>query len=181
MKPWIKTSFVVAALSASTVFSGMAMAAHGYGEHDGKWGEQGWHATSLEQIKDRFTRQTELRLAKLELALALTAEQKPAWADFKQAITAGTETMLKEVESRRKAEPPNTALDHLDRAEAALKVRASLLTDARKAVGTLYARLSDAQKTVFDAEAGKLVHIGHSGYGGHAGKGGEDGHRPHGK
>ncbi|GHT87979.1 hypothetical protein AGMMS49960_15970 [Betaproteobacteria bacterium] len=174
MKPWIKTSLVVAALSASTVFGGVAMAAHGHGEHDGKWGGQGWHATSPEQVKERLTRQTELRLAKLELALALTAEQKPAWADFKTAITAGAETVLKEVESRQKADAPRTVLERLDRAEAALKVRANLLADARKAVGAFYPKLSEAQKTVFDAEAGKFLHAGHPGSpDGHAGKGGE--------
>jgi hypothetical protein len=166
MKPWIKTSFIITALSASAVFSGIAMAGHG--DHDGA---QGWHSASPEQIKERFTRQTELRLAKLELALALAPEQGPAWADFKKTVTASTETVLQEI-SKHKAEPPKTALERLDRADAALQLRANLLADARKAVGALYVKLSEPQKTVFDAEAGQLLHFGaaHAGQAGHGGK-----------
>jgi hypothetical protein len=182
MKPWIKTA-LVAALSTSVVFGGVAMA------HEGEeWCDHGkdkaGHAVNLEQVKSRVSSQVELRLAKLELALALKPEQKQAWADFKQSITTGSETALKEIESSHLVEPPKTAAERLEREVAASKLRINLLADAQAAIGAIYGKLNDTQKTVFDAEAVKLLHLAHvaptyAGHGGqprHAGKGARHGH-----
>ena len=155
MKTWIKTS-LVAALAATTLLSGAAMArcggwgGHGYGHH-------GWRNATPEQVKERMNQRVEERLARLELALALTPEQKPAWADFKKATEARAETMLKEMENRRNAEAPKTALERLARAEEFSKKRASMLADMRKPVEAFYSKLSAPQKTVFDAEAVNFV------------------------
>jgi len=154
MKTWIKTS-LVAALAATTLLSGAAMAhcdgwgGHGYGH--------GWRNATPEQVKERMNQRLEERLARLELALALTPEQKPAWADFRKAAEARAETMLKEMESRRNAEVPKTAIEQLARAEEFSKKRASMLAEMRKPVEVFYSRLSAPQKTVFDAEAANFI------------------------
>ena len=154
MKTWIKTS-LVAALAATTLLSGAAMARCG-GGGGGGYGH-GWRNATPEQIKERMNQRVEERLARLELALALTTEQKPAWADFRKATEARAEVMLKEMESRRNAEAPKTAIERLARAEEFSKKRAGMLAEMRKSTETFYGKLSAPQKTVFDAEAGKFV------------------------
>jgi len=159
MKHLVKTT-LIAALAATTLFSGAAMAqcgGHGWG-HGGGHGWGGWRNANSEQVKERIGKRVELHLARLELALALTPEQKPAWADFKKAAEARADLMLKEKENRRSAGVPKTALEHLDRMEDAAKKRASMLADMRKPVETFYGKLSTAQKTVFDAEFAGFMH-----------------------
>jgi len=153
MKRLVKTS-LIAALAATTLLSGAAMAqcdGHGWG------GGHGWHNATPEQVKERMDKRVELHLARLELALALTPEQKPAWADFKKATEARTEAMLKEMGNRRSAEAPKTALERLDRMEESNKKRASLLADMRKPIEAFYGKLSAPQKTVFDAEMASFM------------------------
>ncbi|MCL2645065.1 MAG: Spy/CpxP family protein refolding chaperone [Betaproteobacteria bacterium] len=148
MKRLVKTS-LIAALAATTLLSGAAMAycgGHGWG------GGQGWRKATPEQVKERMTQKREVHLARLELALALTPDQKSAWADFKKAAEARTDAMLKEMENKRNAKEPKTALERIDRAEEYTKKRATMLADMRKPVETFYGKLSAAQKTVFDAE-----------------------------
>ncbi|MDR2260170.1 MAG: Spy/CpxP family protein refolding chaperone [Azoarcus sp.] len=156
MKPWIKAS-LVAALAASTLLGGLAAASHGERGHGWDDGGHAWRGAPPEQFKEQLSRWTELQLARLELALSLTPEQKPAWSNFKKAIAARGEAVWKEAEARQKAERPRTVLENLQRAEEVNKQHARLLADTRKDVEALYAKLSDAQKTVFDAEAGKFL------------------------
>ena len=171
MKTWIKTS-LVATLAASTLLAGAAVAGHGHGGGPG-WGG---HGATPEQVRAHFTRHAEQRLARLELALALTPEQKPAWANFKKAVASRAETALKEMEGRWKAGQPGTALEKLQRAEEASKQRARFLADTRKDVEAFYGKLSDAQKTVFDAEADRLLSPrGHASHRRDDGKGGRRG------
>jgi hypothetical protein len=172
MKLWIKTA-LVAALSASVVFGGVVMAHEGEEWCDHGKGKVG-RTVNIEQVKSRVSRQVEVQLAKLELALVLKPEQKQAWADFKQSITTGTETALKAIESNHLAEAPKTALERLDHEVAASKLRISLLADAQAAIGAIYGKLNDAQKTVFDAEAVRLLHFAH--FGAHGGQAGHPGH-----
>jgi hypothetical protein len=162
MKTWIKTS-LAAALTVSALFAGTAAAGWGHGGPgvcpDGVYG-------APEHMKERFTQYAEQQLARLELALALTPEQKPAWANFKKAVMARAETALKEMEALHKAGRPKTALEKLQRTEDASKQHARLLAETRKDVEAFYGKLSDAQKTVFDAEADKFLSPRHSGHGG---------------
>ena len=168
MKTWIKTS-LVATLAASTLLAGTAMAGRDRGGCPG-WGAYG---ATPEQIGEHFARHAEQRLARLELALALTPAQKPAWANFKKAAASRAEAVQKEVEARHKAGQPVTALEKLQRAEEASTRRARLLADTRKDVEAFYGKLSDAQKTVFDAEADRLLSPrGHAGHRRGDGKGG---------
>lgn len=155
MKPWIKTS-LMAALAAS-FFSGPALAACDGPGDCGGFGSGRGRDLSAEQIKERMNKRVEVQLARLELALALTPEQKPAWADFKKAAQSRVEIMAQAVESRRKAGPPETASQWMERAEEANKLHARTLTETRKAVDAFYGKLSTAQKTVFDAEFSQFV------------------------
>jgi hypothetical protein len=150
MKHWIKTS-LVAALAVTTLLGSTAMAQPGRG------GGYGWHNASPEQVKERMNKRMEVHLARLELALALTPEQRTPWADFKKATEARADAMLKDMESKRSAGAPKTAIERLERAEERNKKRAVMLADVRKSVETFYAKLSPAQKTVFDAEAGSFT------------------------
>ncbi|MDR2015938.1 MAG: Spy/CpxP family protein refolding chaperone [Azoarcus sp.] len=156
MKPWIKTS-LVAALAVTTLFGGTAMAQPGRGGQGWGGGGYGWNNASPEQVKERMNKRMEVHLARLELALALTPEQRPAWADFKKAAEARADTMLKEMENRRNAGVPKTAIERMERAEEFNKKRAGMLADMRKSVETFYSKLSQAQKTVFDAETAHFM------------------------
>ncbi|MDR2881675.1 MAG: Spy/CpxP family protein refolding chaperone [Azoarcus sp.] len=167
MKTWIKTSLVTA-LAATTLLSGAAFAQCG-GWGGGGYGHgPGWRNATPEQMKERMEQRVELKLARLELALALTPEQRPAWADFKKATEARAEAMQKEMENRRNAGVPKTAIERLARAEEHNKKRAGMLADMRKSVEAFYGKLNAAQKTVFDAEAanfGGACGMGGPGYG----------------
>ncbi|MDR2032546.1 MAG: Spy/CpxP family protein refolding chaperone [Azoarcus sp.] len=156
MKSWIKTS-LIAALAASTLFGGLAAAGHGGRGHGWDDGGHAWRDAPPARFAERLSQGTELRLARLELALSLTPEQKPAWSNFKKAITVRGEAAWKEAEAQHKAERPRTVLERLQRAEEASKQRMRFLADTRKDIETLYGKLSDAQKTVFDAEADKFL------------------------
>ncbi|MCL2590123.1 MAG: Spy/CpxP family protein refolding chaperone [Betaproteobacteria bacterium] len=153
MKYWIKTS-LVAALAATTLLGGAAIASC---VGDGWGGGHGWRNANPEQIKERMSKRVEVNLARLELALALTPEQKPAWAEFKKTAETRTEAMLKEMENRRNAGAPKTALERLGRMEESTKQRANMLADMRKSVEAFYGKLSAAQKTVFDAEVASFM------------------------
>lgn len=179
MKPWIKTP-LVAALLATTAFSATAFAGpHGHGGCG--WGKFDAPAVSPEQIKERMAKSFEVKLAKLELALALQPNQKSAWADFKQAMNARGEAFARDIEARRKAEPPKTVLERLDRAENASKERVKQLADTRKAVESFYGKLSATQKTVFDAEAGRLLQPHRDGFARGGRHGGPRGEQPGGQ
>jgi len=160
MKHLVKTS-LIAALAATTLLSGAAIAycgGDGWGHGGHGWGGHGWRNATPEQVKERMSQRVEVHLARLELALALTPEQKPAWADFKKAAETRADAMLKEMENRRNAGVPKTALERIDRMEEFTKKRASMLADMRKPVETFYGKLSAAQKTVFDAEFTGFMH-----------------------
>ncbi|MDR2926158.1 MAG: Spy/CpxP family protein refolding chaperone [Azoarcus sp.] len=161
MKRWVKTS-LVAALAATTFLSGSAMARGcGYGWGGGGYGPGwggGWRNASPELMKEQMEQRIELQLAQLELALALTSEQRSAWADFKKAATTRTDVMLKEMENRRNAALPNTAAERMAFMEEFSKRHSSMLADMRKSVEAFYSKLSAPQKTVFDAEAATLMH-----------------------
>jgi hypothetical protein len=176
MNFWIKAPLITA-LAVSTLFGGDALAGHD--GHGGKRGEQVWRDANPGQVKERLTRRVELQLARLELALALTPAQQPAWAGFKKDIAAHTEAVLKEIEGKRDAGQPKTALEHLQRAEDASKQRARLLSDTRKTVEVFYDKLGAAQKAVFDAEFSKRLHPFHAepAHAGHFGRKGTRGGR----
>ena len=151
MKTWIKTSIAAAVISAGALGTTAALA---WGGHcDGMRGAKGgWSQMEPERMKAKMAERAELRLAQLELALALSPEQKPAFATFKADMLARAERMGAQMAERRSAEQPKTAIERMQRMEEMSALRQSEMAGARKSVETFYATLGDAQKTVFDAE-----------------------------
>lgn len=154
MKTWIKTS-IAAALIATGALGTTVMA--GGGNCDGPMGgKAGWHRMAPEQMKANMTQRAEVHLARLELALALTPEQKPAWDAFKGSMKERAERMAAQMESRSQGERPTTAIERLQRMEEMSALRQAEMGDTRKSVEAFYTKLSEAQKTVFDDEFSKM-------------------------
>lgn len=150
MQNWIKTS-LIAVLAASALFGSTVVMAKG-GQHHQQ------AAAGTEQAKAEWLRQNEVQLARLELALVLTPEQKPAWEAFKAAIVARNETVLNDdLAIRDKVGEAATVVERLKRAEEATAQRSKLLGETRKDVEAFYAVLSDAQKKIFDDGVYRLL------------------------
>lgn len=154
MKTWIKTSIAAAIIASSAL--GTAVLARG-GDCDGpQGGKAGWHSMAPEQMKARMTQRAEVHLARLELALALTPAQKADWEAFKGSMKERADRMAAHMESRRDAAMPKTAIERMERMEEMSKLRQTEMGETRKAVEAFYGKLSDAQKTVFDAEFSQM-------------------------
>ena len=155
MKNWIKTSIAAAVIATGAIGSTAALA--GGGHCDGpRGGKAGWSQLAPEQMKAKMAARAELHMARLELALALAPEQKPAFETFKTDIKARAERMASAMAERRAADQPKTAIERMQRMEEMSTLRQAEMAEARKAVETFYATLGDAQKTVFDAEFEKM-------------------------
>lgn len=155
MKNWIRTSIATAVI-ATGALGGTAAFAWG-GHCDGpRGGKAGWSQMAPEQMKAKMAERAELHMARLELALALKPEQKPAFDTFKAGMKARAERMATAMAERRAAAQPKTAIERMQRMEEMSKLRQTEMAEARKSVETFYATLSDAQKTVFDAEFQKM-------------------------
>lgn len=162
MKNWIKTSIAAAVIATGAIGSTAALA---WGGHcDGpRGGKAGWSQMEPEQMKARMAERAELHMARLELALALSPEQKPAFETFKADMKARAERMATTMAERRAAGQPKTAIERMQRMEEMSKLRQAEMAEARKSVETFYAMLGDAQKTVFDAEFQKMGRKGERG------------------
>lgn len=172
MKSWIKTSIAAAVIATGALGTTAALA---WGGHcDGpRGGKSGWSQMAPEQMKAKMAERSELHMARLELALALTPEQKPAFESFKTDMKARAERMATTMAERRAAEQPKTAIERMQRMEEMGTLRQAEMAQARKSVESFYATLSDAQKTVFDAEFQKMgPRGGQGGHGMHGGMGG---------
>lgn len=152
MNTWIKTSIAAAFVATGALGSSAALAWGGGCTHDAPGGRAGWHRMAPEQMTERMSQRAEQHLARLELALALTAEQKPAWEAFKGTMKQGAESMVAEMEKRRDTGAPKTAVERLQLMEEMNRLHQARLAETRKAVEAFYPQLIEAQKTVFDAE-----------------------------
>lgn len=171
MKTWIKTSIAAALIATGAM--GTTVLARG-GDCDGSMGgKAGWHRMAPEQMKANMLQRADVHLARLELALALSPEQKPAWDAFKGSMKERAERMAAHMETRTQGERPTTAIERLQRMEEMSTLRQAAMGDTRKAVEAFYGKLSDAQKTVFDDEFSKMQ--GRHGMGGHGMRGGHRG------
>lgn len=172
MKSWIKTSIAAAVIATGALGTTAALA---WGGHcDGpRGGKSGWSQMAPEQMKAKMAERAELHMARLELALALSPAQKPAFETFKADMKARAERMAAAMAERRAAGQPKTAVERMQRMEEMGTLRQAEMAQARKSVETFYATLSDAQKTVFDAEFQKMgPRGGKGGRGMHGGMGG---------
>ncbi len=164
MKNWMKTSIAAAVIATGALGTTAAMAWGGGCMYDGpRGGKGGWAQMAPEQMKAKMAERAELHMARLELALALTPEQKPAFETFKADMKARAERMATAMAERRAAGMPQTAIERMQRMEEMSKLRQTEMGGARKSVETFYATLSDAQKTVFDAEFQKMGRKGEHG------------------
>ena len=173
MRTWMKTS-LAAALAATVGLGATAAMARGWGDCGGARG--GPHAMQQRMNPEAMQERAGVRLARLELALALTPQQQPAWNTFKEAMSARAERMATEMQKRMEADRPGTALERIARMEEMSKLRQAEMADTRKAVEAFYATLGDAQKTVFDAEFDRMGRGGRHGMGGGWGGGMGPGH-----
>lgn len=186
MKSLNKT-FAVAVLAAGLFGSGAALAwgghggAHcdGPGAHRGAMGggKAGWSQLAPEQIQARMAERLELRMARLELALALKPEQQAAFAGFKARMSERAAKQAQAMAAAGGEQAPKTAVARMERMEQMHAERARALAESRETVSSFYAQLSDAQKTVFDAEFQRMDHRGwHGGWhGGRSAEGGKGG------
>lgn len=171
MKTWIKTSIVAALIGSSAL--GTAVMARGGDCDGGMGGKASWHTMAPAQMQERMTQRSQEHLARLELALALTPEQRPAWEGFKASMKERSERMVTHMQARGQADQPKTVLERMARMEEMSKLRQAEMAETRKAVEALYPQLSDAQKIVFDAEFMEMHGRGDKGERGmrHGGKG----------
>ncbi len=162
MKTWMKTSIATALIATSALGASAVLARGGdCDRHGPDGGRSGWHKMAPEQMSARIADRAGTQLARLELALALTPEQQPAWAKFKESMLARASEMGERMAEYREAERPKTALERLQRMEEMSKGHQAQLGETRSAVEAFYGGLSDAQKKVFDAD----FHMGPRGRG----------------
>lgn len=146
-------AIAVAGLAALGSLNAQAWGGGGPGMRDGK---AGWHQMAPEDMQARMAQRMEVQLARLELALVLTPEQKPAWESFKAGMQAQAGKHFARMAEYRAAERPATAIERMQRMETHMAARQTELAERRELVQGFYAGLSDAQKTVFDDEFGRF-------------------------
>jgi hypothetical protein len=161
MKTWIKTTLTTALIAATAAGAGSAVA------RGADCSERGGSPSQMQRMDhaDRAAHigeRVDLRLARLELALALTPEQRPAWDALAQTVRAQSGEMVERMHEHREAGRPGTAVERIARMEQMSGRMQAATAQMRKAVEDLYATLSDAQKTVFDAD---FALPGHRGFG----------------
>ena len=157
MKNLIKTSIAAALIASGALGASAALAWGGHCDGDGpRSGMGNWSQMEPGQMEERMAQRLDLHFARLELALVLSPAQKPAFDTFKGEMKARAERMVTAMAERRTGKAPVTAIERMQRMEEMSKLRQSEMADARKSVETFYASLSDAQKTVFDAEFQKM-------------------------
>ncbi len=90
-------------------------------------------------------------LAKLEAKLNLTAQQRPAFDQWRQQVMEGA-TKLRDacLAAVPKANQPPTILDRETQMETMLTIRLQTLQSSRAALQTLYQSLTPEQKAVLD-------------------------------
>ena len=117
----------------------------------GNWGGRMGNVTP-EQMQERMDARRTAKFERLESVLSLQEAQKPAWESFKAAMQEQAKARTQFFAEQRKAEAPATALARMERAAAFNSFQQEQLGKKREALQAFYGQLSDAQKTVFDAE-----------------------------
>lgn len=145
-----RNALVASLLAVTALGSGAALARGGDCNYDGERAMWGAGKGSPEARQQKMQQRVEARLARTELALKLTPEQKPAWETFVQSTKNRIANMKPSWAGSGQA--PKTAIERMQRMEEHMTARAAELGKARADVEVLYATLSDAQKTVFDDE-----------------------------
>lgn len=151
MKTWMKTTLAATVIALGTAAAGTALARGDCGDrpHD----RPAMERMSPADMQARMSQHRDLQIARLELSLALTPAQRPAWDAFKDSVIARSNEFSDRMHERMQDDGPSmNAVERLKRMEEASQQRQAATSAMRKSVERLYATLSDAQKTVFDAE-----------------------------
>lgn len=157
MKAWMKASLAASMIAMAGLASTAVLARGGdCGGYGAQGGKAAWQQMAPDERQAQMQQRAEVRLARLELALALTPEQQPAWNTFKSSMTERAGTMGERMQQRRAEGPPQTAIERMQRMEEMSELRQTALSETRQAVEAFYPTLSDAQKTVFDSEFARM-------------------------
>lgn len=150
MKQRLKTTLL--ATLAGVGMLGMVSGAHAWSgcAMDGPRAMQ--RQMNPEQMRQRALLNAEYRLARLELALQITDQQRTAWSTYRTAMLQRAKLRFEQREARQNASIARTAIERLQRKEEKLKQDVEHLAQTRTAVEALLGHLSDAQKAVFNAE-----------------------------
>ena len=150
MKQRLKTTLLATLVGAGVL--GMASGAHAWAgcTMDGPRAMQ--RQMNPEQMRQRALLNAEYRLARLELALQITDQQRTAWSSYRTAMLQRAKLRFEQREARQNASIPRTAIERLQHKEEKLKQDAEHLAQTRAAVEALLGHLSDAQKAVLNAE-----------------------------
>lgn len=143
-----RTAMIAAVLAATAMGSTAALARGGDCDWRGERGAKNEQMTP-EARQERMQQRVDAKLSKLETALALTPEQKPAWDRFK---TSAHERVAAMQPMRPADASAMSAVERMKRMEEHLAKRSTELGKARAEVETFYATLSDTQKAAFDKE-----------------------------
>lgn len=157
MKTWMKASLAASMIAMAGLASTAVLARGGdCGGYGAQGGKAAWQQMAPEERQAQMQQRAEVRLARLELALALTQEQQPAWNTFKSSMTERAGSMGARMQERRGDTQPQTAIERMQRMEEMSQLRQTGLAETRQTVEAFYTTLSDAQKTVFDSEFAQM-------------------------
>ena len=150
MKTWIKTSLAAALAATAGLGASSAAIAAPWGDCDGP--RSGMHGMKHRMDPAAMTDRATERLATLQGALALRADQAVAWEQFKEVVQEKARKGGEHMQSMRAQDRPATALGRMDRMETFAKARMESMQEMRKATEALYGKLDDAQKKTFDEQ-----------------------------
>lgn len=153
MKTWIKTA-VAAAVAATVGFAAPVAIAEGGGGWHGMHG--GMHGMKHRMDPEAMSARADQRLAKLQEALVLRLEQRPAWEAFSAAMRSRAEKAAEQMQSMRAGERPMTALERMERMETFAERRLESMREMHAAAVKLYDVLDAPQKKTFDEQ----FHVG---------------------
>lgn len=120
------------------------------------------------------------RLAFLAAKLDLTAEQRPAWDKWHEAVMSGAERQRAVcLEAAPAKGAPPSVVERMAHLQLILATKAESLKTSQPALEALYQTLTPAQKAVFDHPLG-MHHrfMWHGGWQGHGADGGPHGPMP---
>lgn len=176
MKTWIRNSLAITVAATVGLGSAAALAAP-WGGCDGPRGGMGSHRMHRMDPAAMSEHMTQ-RLATLQGALSLKADQALAWEGFKGAVLDGARKAAEHMQAMRTQEPPHTALERMERMESHMKDRVTAMQEVRKATESLYAVLDDGQKKTFDEQFPPFGRYGKGGGKGAGGMGSRPGAAP---
>lgn len=153
MKTWIKTA-VAAAVAATAGFAApAAIAGGGGGWHDMHAGMHGgMHGMKHRMDPAAMSARADQHLARLQEALALRPEQRPAWETFSAAMRSRAQKAAEQMQSMRGGERPMTAPERMERMETFAEMRLASMREMHAAAAKLYDVLDETQKKTFDEQ-----------------------------